>query len=196
MIRIGTFVWLAILTMIGVGLYQVELGVLAKQAELKQIKAKIDANRDAMHVLDAEWSYLNDPTRLADLARRYTDMVPVMPTQVAGFERLMPRQAPVIDGVPPFERNWPVDPVPETAPASPDGKAPLLLSSAKPNGGSDDAIGAFIAASQTTAVFAPAPTLKTVAAQPKKAGQPTDEQAEADDVIDAILADMKKAQKQ
>jgi hypothetical protein len=190
MIRIGTFVWLAILTLIGVGLYQVELGVLAKQAELKQINRQIDANRDAMHVLDAEWSYLNDPTRLADLTRRYTDMVPVTPTQMAGFERLMPRQAPVIDGVPSYERNWPVDPLPDTNPSdtNPSGKGPLLLSSAKPSG--DDAIGAIIAASQTASAV---PTAASVA---KKAGQPTDEQAEADDVIDAILADMKKAQKQ
>jgi hypothetical protein len=195
MIRIGTFVWLAILTLIGVGLYQVELGVLAKQAELKQINRQIDANRDATHVLEAEWSYLNDPTRLADLARRYTDMVPVTPTQVAGFERLMPRQAPVIDGVPPFERNWPVDPVPGTAPAGPDAKAPLLLSSAKPNADSEDAIGAIIAASQTTAAL-PTPAPAMPATVVKKAGQPTDEQAEADDVINAILADMKKAQAQ
>jgi len=196
MIRIGTFVWLALLTLIGVGLYQVELGVLAKEAELKQIKRQIDANRDAMHVLDAEWSYLNDPTRLADLARRYTDMVPVAPTQLAGFERLMPRQAPVIDGVPTYERNWPVDPVPGTTPngTSPD-KAPLLLSSAKPSGG-EDAIGAIISASQTADATPTPASVKLPAAQPKKAGQPTDEQAEADDVIDAILADMKKAQKQ
>jgi hypothetical protein len=196
MIRIGTFVWLALLTLIGVGLYQVELGVLAKQAELKQIKRQIDANRDAMHVLDAEWSYLNDPTRLADLARRYTDMVAVTPTQMAGFERLMPRQAPVIDGVPTFERNWPVDPLPDTGPTNPAGpgagKSPLLLSSAKPDG-SEDAIGAFIAASQ-----APTPVAASVIVptEPKRAGQPTDEQAAADDVINAILADMKKAQKQ
>jgi hypothetical protein len=192
MIRIGTFVWLAILTLIGVGLYQVELGVLAKQAELKQIKAQIEANRDAMHVLDAEWSYLNDPTRLADLTRRYTDMVPVTPTQVAGFERLMPRQVPVIDGVPPFERNWPVDPVPDNGTPNPGAKGPLLLSSAKPSG-SDDAIGAFIAASQTSVPTATAVSMPT---PPKKTGQPTDEQAAADDVINAILADMKKAQKQ
>jgi hypothetical protein len=212
MIRIGTFVWLAILTLIGVGLYQVELGVLAKQAELKQIKQQIDADRDAMHVLDAEWSYLNDPTRLADLTRRYTDMVPVTPTQVAGFDRLMPRQVPVIDGVPTYERNWPVDPLPNTpnAPASPNNpatKGPLLLSSAQPsakpsanNDGvtEDDAIGAFIAASQTTSAAAATatPTLKAIATQPKKAGQPTDEQADADNVINAILADMKKAQSQ
>ena len=91
MIRLSTFVWLALLTMIGVGLYQVELGVLAKESELRQINRQIDANRDATHVLDAEWSYLNDPTRLADLARRYTDLAPATPTQIAGFDRLVPR---------------------------------------------------------------------------------------------------------
>jgi hypothetical protein len=107
----------------------------------------------------------------------------------------MPRQAPVIDGVPPYERNWPVDPVPGGTPggASPGDKGPLLLSSAKPGAG-EDAIGAIIAAAQTTTA-APAP-VNIPAAQPKKAGQPTDEQAEADGVIDAILADMKKAQRQ
>jgi len=189
MIRIGTFVWLALLTLIGVGLYQVELGVLGKESELKQITRQIDSNRDAMHVLDAEWSYLNDPTRLADLARRYTDMSPVTPTQMAGFERLMPRVAIWADGAPPFERGWPVAPVPQSNPKAP----PLLLSSAKPGApmpepAADDAIGAIIAASQTTDALAPALA--------KKPNLPTDEQAEADDVIDAILADMKKAQQE
>src|SRR3569623_3009722 len=91
MIRLSTFVWLALLTMIGVGLYQVERGVLAKDAELRQINRQIDSNRDAAHVLEAEWSYLNDPTRLADLARRYTDLAPATPAQIAGFDRLVPR---------------------------------------------------------------------------------------------------------
>ncbi len=94
MIRLATFVWLALLTMIGVGLYQVELGVLAKESELKQINRQIDANREATHVLEAEWSYLNDPTRLADLTRRYTDLAPATPTQIAGFDRLLPRPPP------------------------------------------------------------------------------------------------------
>ena len=218
MIRLGTFVWLAVLTLIGVGLYQVELGVLAKEAQLKQINHQIDADREAIHVLDAEWSYLNDPTRLADLARRYTDLAPVTPTQIAGFDRLLPRAAPVVAGVPPFERDWPVDPLPptEAAPATPTPNTPTpapppAIASAKPTAPASpastasasatspavaalqppappmppapaDGIGAIIAASETTTTRSPT--------------RPTDEQAQADDTITAILADMKKAQQQ
>jgi hypothetical protein len=170
MIRLATFVWLAVLTMIGVGLYQVELGVLAKESELKQINRQIDANREATHVLEAEWSYLNDPTRLADLARRYTDLAPAAPTQIAGFDRLMPRPPAGA----PFERG-----LHEGGGAA----AAALLASMK---GAEPADGPI--ATQAAAV-----TTAPVREEKSPTG-PTDEQAAADGVIDAILADMKKAQ--
>ncbi|GAB2176813.1 cell division protein FtsL [Dongia sp. agr-C8] len=173
MIRLGTFVWLALLTMIGVGLYQVELGVLAKESELRQINRQIDANRDATHVLEAEWSYLNDPTRLADLARRYTDLAPATPTQIAGFDRLLPRPP----AGQPFERG-----LHEGGAAG----AAALLASMK--GSEPDGAGSKAA---TAATFS---TATASEADEKSPAKPTDEQAEADDVINAILADMKKAQ--
>jgi hypothetical protein len=173
MIRLGTFIWLALLTMIGVGLYQVELGVLAKESELRQINRQIDANREATHVLEAEWSYLNDPTRLADLARRYTDLAPATPTQIAGFDRLAPRPP---EGQP-FERG-----LHDGGGAA----AAALLASMK--GSEPDA-------NAPTATPAAASTFSTASAPEEKSPtKPTDEQAAADDVIDAILADMKKAQ--
>jgi hypothetical protein len=171
MIRLSTFIWLAVLTMIGVGLYQVELGVLAKEAELKQINRQIDANREATHVLEAEWSYLNDPTRLADLARRYTDLAPATPTQIAGFDRLVPRPPAGA----PFERG-----LHEGGGAA----AAALLASMKGTEPEADGPSATPAAAVSAA---PGP-------EEKRANKPTDEQAEADGVIDAILADMKKAQ--
>jgi hypothetical protein len=171
MIRLATFVWLALLTMIGVGLYQVELGVLAKDSELKQINRQIDANREATHVLEAEWSYLNDPTRLADLARRYTDLAPATPTQIAGFDRLLPRPPAGA----PFERG-----LHEGGGAA----AAALLASMK---GSEPETDRPIATQASAVSSAPA-------SEEKSPAKPTDEQAAADDVIDAILADMKKAQ--
>ena len=173
MIRLGTFVWLAILTMIGVGLYQVELGVLAKDSELKQINRQIDANREATHVLEAEWSYLNDPTRLADLARRYTDLTPATPTQIAGFDRLLPRPPAGA----PFERG-----LHEGGGAA----AAALLASMRSSEPDAEGPKATQAATFSTAA--------TPAPEEKSPTKPTDEQAAADDVIDAILADMKKAQ--
>ena len=173
MIRLGTFVWLALLTMIGVGLYQVELGVLAKESELRQINRQIDSNREATHVLEAEWSYLNDPTRLADLTRRYTDLAPGTPTQIAGFDRLLPRPP----SGEPFERGLHEGGGAATA---------ALLASMK---GVEPDTGA-----PTATAAATFSTAATPAEEEKSPAKPTDEQAEADDVIDAILADMKKAQ--
>ena len=93
MIRISAFVWIIVLGLLGVGLFQVKYNVQSKEAELRGINRQIEANRSAMHVLDAEWSYLNDPTRLADLTRRHTDLVPTQAGQLKHFADLPPRPA-------------------------------------------------------------------------------------------------------
>ncbi len=100
MIRIGTIVWFVVLALLGVGLFQVKYAVQSKERELKKINRQIAADREAMRVLEAEWSYLNDPVRLADLARRHTDLAPVMAGQIATFEGLPPRPAAAPDAVP------------------------------------------------------------------------------------------------
>ena len=83
MIRIGTIVWFVVLAMLGVGLFQVKYAVQSKERELRTVNRQIIADREAMRVLEAEWSYLNDPVRLADLTRRHTDLAPVMASQIA-----------------------------------------------------------------------------------------------------------------
>jgi hypothetical protein len=124
-------------------------------------------------VLEAEWSYLNDPTRLADLARRYTDLAPATPTQIAGFDRLVPRPP----AGQPFERG-----LHEGGGAA----AAALLASMKSSEPDANAPKATPAAASNFAAAS--------SSEEKSPAKPTDEQAEADDVIDAILADMKKAQ--
>ncbi|WP_374384053.1 hypothetical protein [Dongia sp.] len=100
MIRIGTIVWFVVLALLGVGLFQVKYAVQAKERELKKVNRQIAADREAMRVLEAEWSYLNDPVRLADLTRRHTDLTPVMASQIATFDALPPRPAAEPDAVP------------------------------------------------------------------------------------------------
>ncbi len=93
MIRIGTVIWFVVLALLGVGLFQVKYAVQAKERELRKVNRQIAADHDAMRVLEAEWSYLNDPVRLADLTRRHTDLTPVMASQIATVEGLAPRPA-------------------------------------------------------------------------------------------------------
>ena len=126
MIRIGTIVWFVVLALLGVGLFQVKYAVQSKERELKKVNRQIAADREAMRVLEAEWSYLNDPVRLADLTRRHTDLAPVMASQIATFEALPPRpaaqpdmlpalpplaSAPEVEGAPQAEENMAATPV-------------------------------------------------------------------------------------
>src|ERR1700738_2724767 len=40
------------------------------------------ADQDAIHVLKAEWAFLGQPSRLADLSRRYLDLAPLGPAHL------------------------------------------------------------------------------------------------------------------
>lgn len=91
MIRIGTIAWFVVLALLGVGLFQVKYAVQGKERELSAVNRKISLEREALRVLEAEWSYLNDPARLADLARRHTDLAPAMASQMSALENLPPR---------------------------------------------------------------------------------------------------------
>jgi hypothetical protein len=173
MIRISVLVWTVILALLGVGLFQVKYNVQAKERELREVRRQIEANLSSIHVLEAEWSYLNDPLRLADLARRHTDLLPTTPGQIGDIASLPPRR--------------PDQPAPEElAPGQvgPDAANPPLLSSAPPP---EPASEAPVVPVKAEAAPQPAPS------EPKPL-KPKDEQAEADALIDAILADMEKAQ--
>lgn len=114
MIRIGTIAWFVLLALLGVGLFQVKYAVQAKERDLRAVNRQITADRQILRVLEAEWSYLNDPVRLADLTRRHTDLVPAMAGQIVGFDDLRAR---------PENQKPPAAPLP-------DAPAPLLIGAA------------------------------------------------------------------
>ena len=181
MIRISAIVWVVVLALLGVGLFQVKYNVQSQERELREVRRQIDANYTAIHVLDAEWSYLNDPLRLADLTRRHTELVPTTPGQISDFASLLPRleDAPLtpqpLEPQPPLVSSAPQAP---EAPAAESGTMLRVKATEEPTEGKPAA--------------KPAPQAKQEP-QPLK---PKDEQAEADAMIDAILSDMQKAQSQ
>lgn len=182
MIRIGTIVWFVLLALLGVGLFQVKYAVQAKERDLRAVNRQITADRQILRVLEAEWSYLNDPVRLADLTRRHTDLVPAMAGQIAGFDALRERPA-----------NQPLPEAP-----LPDSPAPLLVGTtpqAAPQAGSQ------MAPVQQAALPPDAPANK--AASPEtgaaafytsSAGGSDGAETDEDATIRAILADMEAKQ--
>ena len=177
MIRISAIIWVVVLALLGIGLFQVKYNVQSQERELREVRKQIEANYRTIHVLGAEWSYLNDPLRLADLARRHTELVPTTPGQIGDFASLPPR----IEDLPatPEQPAEPEPPLVSSAPQAP--AAPVLQVKATEEG-----------ATQQPAAQQP----ERQAKQEPKPLKPKDEQAEADAMIDAILADMEKAQDQ
>ncbi len=97
MIRIGPLLWLGLVALASVGLFQLKYRVQAQEEELTRLDRQIQRDRDEVQVLRAEWAHLNDPDRLTDLARRHLDLAPVAGVQIVRFDVLPARPAP-IDG--------------------------------------------------------------------------------------------------
>jgi hypothetical protein len=173
MIRLSAIVWVVVLALLGIGLFQVKYNVQSKERELREVRRQIDSNLNSIRVLEAEWSYLNDPLRLADLTRRHTDLVPTTPGQIGDLSALPAR---IEDAAP--EETAPMPAEPPLVSSAP--QAPAEQSVEQP----------------VVQVNAPAEAEAAPAQQEPKPLKPKDEAAEGDAMIDAILADMEKAQQQ
>ena len=96
--RSVTLAALALLIATASGLYLVEHEVQELERRLSRLNADLLARQQAIQVLKAEWSYLNQPDRLQELATRYAErlrLAPLDPGQVAAsFADLPPREEP------------------------------------------------------------------------------------------------------
>jgi len=85
---------------LGVTLFVVKYQVQDLEQQLTDLNRAITEDRQAIHVLKAEWSHLNEPTRLKDLAERYLGLEAVKSRQIGTAADLMPR-IPEIPPAPP-----------------------------------------------------------------------------------------------
>ncbi len=60
------------------------------EEELVGLNRAITEDRQAIHVLKAEWSHLNEPSRLKKLAERYLGLGPVATDQVGTANEMLP----------------------------------------------------------------------------------------------------------
>ncbi len=76
------------------GLFQIKLAVQDLEGRLATLDRALLESETAIHVLRAEWAYLNRPERLARLAARHLDLAPLAAGQIVATER-MPAPRPV-----------------------------------------------------------------------------------------------------
>lgn len=124
MIRLSTLLWVALAGAVGFGLFQLKHEVQALEDEMFRLNRSIVAEQQAVHVLKAEWSYINQPQRLQALAARHLDLQPMKPAQLGSIADLPVRgDAPTAVAGPPAKPPQSADkkviavkPVPQPAP--------------------------------------------------------------------------------
>ncbi len=90
MIRVTSLIWVSLAGAIGFGLYHLKQEVQALEDNLFRLNRNILTEQEAIHVLRAEWSYINQPSRLQSLAARHLDLQPTKPAQIGTLATLPP----------------------------------------------------------------------------------------------------------
>lgn len=128
MIRAISFVSVALLVLVSFELYNGVHRVKAQEQTLASLKTQIAREAEAIRVLKAEWTFLNQPDRLQALARRHLALTPTGASQIVVATSLpvkndglpLPAAAPVVVKAQDLPRRIVTDvPLPRAKPAAP-----------------------------------------------------------------------------
>lgn len=86
--------WMFVVTCAALAVFYVSQTVEGLERELALQQRTILKQQEAIHVLEAEWSYLNRPERISLLAERFLALAPLSADQVVSIEDLPQRLAP------------------------------------------------------------------------------------------------------
>ncbi len=86
--RFSTLIWMILIVVAAFGLYGVKYRVQFLQEESVNLERTLREENEALHVLQAEWAYLNRPARLQALAREHLALNPVQGKQIAELESI------------------------------------------------------------------------------------------------------------
>jgi cell division protein FtsL len=111
MSRLSIALVLLIALIAAIGVFVLKHEVQKLESELARVHRAIVNDQEALHVLKAEWSHLNQPERLKDLASRYLSLAPLAPGQIVRFEALPFRAAdPAVGILPDSSQSLPGGP--------------------------------------------------------------------------------------
>jgi hypothetical protein len=123
--------WGGLIAAAGGVLFQTSYDVQDLEDKLAGLNRKIVEEQESIQVLKAEWSYLNDPTKLEELATAHLALQPVEARQFLALDQLPMRPAPAPDALPqpvPGRGLTPAAPLPPMAAVA----APQLASARIP----------------------------------------------------------------
>src|SRR5581483_11826875 len=112
MSRVGAIFWFATAMTACVVMFLINYAVQSLQDDLNKVRKQTIAEQLEIRVLHAEWSYLTQPERLAELNKRFLALTPVATKQLQGNIAAIPLR-PIAE--PPAEEIAAAGPAPAPA---------------------------------------------------------------------------------
>ncbi|MFM9890779.1 MAG: hypothetical protein ACKVOE_09120 [Rickettsiales bacterium] len=81
-LRITALIYMACFACAAIGLYLVKYNAQCMQREVAALKHDLANEKESLHLLNAEWAYLNRPERLQELAEKHLELVPLDSRQI------------------------------------------------------------------------------------------------------------------
>jgi len=92
---------LFVAAVMAVSLFFLKYEVTNLESELESLNRKIVSNHEAIHVLKAEWSHLNEIERVRSLSQRYLDLSPTSPARIVTLDELPAAVEPQVQAAAP-----------------------------------------------------------------------------------------------
>ena len=86
--KFSTVMWMVVIVIASFMLYKVKYQVQALKNEVASTGRELEKEREALHVVNAEWAYLNRPARLQMLASKYLASTDLTVNQIAEVEEI------------------------------------------------------------------------------------------------------------
>ena len=80
--------WVTLTCLVGFGMFVMKNKVQSLEKELAHINSNIQDDVKTIHVLNAEWSHLNNPSRLRELASKHISLNPLQAEQIINYSAL------------------------------------------------------------------------------------------------------------
>jgi cell division protein FtsL len=80
--------WISLIALVGAGMFTLKYEVKKLETELVQINQEIKSDSQSIHVLKAEWSHLNNPSRIRRLTQKHIAMKPLQAEQIINYSDL------------------------------------------------------------------------------------------------------------
>src|SRR5712671_3245557 len=94
MTRLGTVFWVVVVLAAGFTTFKVKYAVQDIEDELNRARRQTIAEQQETRVLTAEWTFLNQPERLAELNRRFLGLAAITARQLQRNVEEIPLRTP------------------------------------------------------------------------------------------------------